>query len=470
MDMEISARANGVFEWMLSSAAASLTLAAMWIVALVLLGPSAYVTPLALLGVVAAASVVASAARGNHWALGGLLALCLVAPNIYYQYAPPPREAAFETAAGTTSAQNALRLILWGAMGVVACARWRQIAPLLKDDLIWPFAALGVIALASTLWSPVPAYTAAAALGFLSTLFFACVVAADLPPKSVFRIVFGSMALYFVITWGAVAIAPDLAWVAPWEEGHPYRLIGMSSHPNALAKDTASLICLAMALAIVHGRKSLGILAAVVGLIIIFEAESRTSLIALAVALLAAVATRRSLRFAAICSTCLLALALFLWSSGAAPDLNTILGGAGRDSNDSSEVLTLTGRTELWGLVWDKIEQSPILGYGFDAAEATLSKDWWGEPESQRAAHNIWLQAMLILGIPGVALLVFWQTRLLRRWFVDRESATRFLAPYVLVVGLTEAEIVTHPILPTLILFLAISLDARRLLNAELVQ
>jgi O-antigen ligase len=465
MDMETSARGNAVFEWTLSIAATSLTLAAMWIVALALLGPTAYVAPLALLGVVAAASIVASAARGNRWALGGLLALCLVAPNISFQ--TPPREAAFETAGETTSAQNVLRLILWAAMGVVACARWRQFVPLLKDDLIWPFAAFGVFALASVLWAPIPAYTAAAALGFLATLFFAYLIAADLPAKTVFRIFFGSTVLYFVITLGAVAVWPDVAWLAPWEDGRPYRLVGMSTHPNVLAKDAASFVCLATALAIMQGRKGLGILAAVVGLIIVFETESRTSLMALAVALLAPFVTRRSLRFAVISLTCLLALALFLWSLGAAPDLNTILGGAGRDSDDSSELLTLTGRTELWGFVWDKIQQSPILGYGFDAAEATLSKDWWGQAEAQHSAHNVWLQALLILGLPGAALLVFWQIRLLRRWLVDGESAMRFLTPYVLVVGLTEPEIVAHPTLPTLILFLAIALDAKRLVRVR---
>jgi len=60
-----------------------------------------------------------------------------------------------------------------------------------------------------------------------------------------------------------------------------------------------------------------------------------------------------------------------------------------------------------------------------------------------------------------------WRIRLLRRWFVDRESATRFLTPYMLVLGFTESEILSNPVLLTLAMFLGIALDAKRLVRVR---
>ena len=155
------------------------------------------------------------------------------------------------------------------------------------------------------------------------------------------------------------------------------------------------------------------------------------------------------------------AVALLALSAGFVPDLRAILDGASR-SSDASEILTLTGRTELWGFVWDKILEAPFFGHGFGAADAVLSPQWWGAPDASVGAHNTWLQSLLIVGVVGTIPFLWFHVELIRSFLVGRHSLTRFIAPYLLILGLTEVEIAAHPITLTIMTFLLVALEARR--------
>jgi exopolysaccharide production protein ExoQ len=84
----------------------------------------------------------------------------------------------------------------------------------------------------------------------------------------------------------------------------------------------------------------------------------------------------------------------------AATEPEAILHALGRDT-------TLTGRTELWGEVWNSIRVKPILGYGYGAFwESTSSESatirtalGWDAPHS----HNTVLDTWLDTGVIGVA-------------------------------------------------------------------
>lgn len=71
---------------------------------------------------------------------------------------------------------------------------------------------------------------------------------------------------------------------------------------------------------------------------------------------------------------------------------------------------TLTGRTDIWTVLADYIEQKPLLGYGYGAFWAPESDpgNWvrdalqWDAP----TAHNGWLEVTLALGFVGSAFLL----------------------------------------------------------------
>ena len=195
---------------------------------------------------------------------------------------------------------------------------------------------------------------------------------------------------------------------------------------------------------------------------IIIATRSRTSLgamlITLALPLLARPQVAKALALGVVATT---AAAMLAVAVGYVPDVMSLLDGASRNS-DASEILTLTGSTELWGFVWDKILQAPIIGHGFGAADMVLSREWWGPPDAIVGAHNTWLQSLLTVGLVGTIPFVCFHAELIRRWFANPNSLTRLMTPYLLILGMTEVEIAAHPVMLTVATLLIVAIDVRR--------
>ncbi|BAY61778.1 O-antigen polymerase [Calothrix brevissima NIES-22] len=80
-------------------------------------------------------------------------------------------------------------------------------------------------------------------------------------------------------------------------------------------------------------------------------------------------------------------------------NLNTLLGSIGKDA-------TLTGRGDLWPLIWDKIWQRPWVGYGFSGFWQGLDGEsasvWYASQWTPPNAHNGFLDLWLDLGLLGI--------------------------------------------------------------------
>lgn len=434
---------------------ASALMALVWMAVLSMVGPAGYLGPLGLLVAGASLWVIACAMQGRAWALAGILGFALVVPNVNFM-----PQGLHE--GPSLNAQTGLKLLLWASMGVVALARLPQFAPLMRDRAILAIGLFALAAIASTLWSVTPIYTAIGSIGFLAVLLFACAVAAELSEEALYRTIILSFVIYVAMNIAGAIALPEVAWLAPYGESDSPRLQGVSSHPNILGKEMASFICLFLPMAIAHGKKRTACLLTLVAFGIIIATRSRTSLgavlIALALPILVRPQVAKPLTWLVVAAT---GAALLAIAAGFVPDLQAILDGASR-SSDASEILTLTGRTELWGFVWAKILEAPFLGHGFGAADAVLSPQWWGAPDASVGAHNTLLQSLLIVGVVGTIPFVWFHVELIRRFFVDRHSLTRFIAAYLLILGLTEVEIAAHPIMLTITTFLLVALDARR--------
>ncbi len=426
-----------------------------WLVCLSLIGPAGYLAPLAVLAAGAALWILASAMKGRQWALAAMLGFALVVPNICFQ-----RQELHE--AVTINAQNGLKLLLWAAMGLVGLARLPRYRNLLNDRAIQCISLYGLVGAASTLWSPTAVYTAVGALGFLGAIMFCCAAAAELSEEAVYRTVVISFGLYAALNLAFGIVMPDVAWLSTLTEADAPRLQGVSSHPNILGKEMASFICLTLPLALAYGKKRTALVLVATAFAIIIATRSRTSLgamlITLALPLLARPQVAKALALGVVATT---AAAMLAVAVGYVPDVMSLLDGASRNS-DASEILTLTGRTELWGFVWDKILQAPILGHGFGAADTVLSREWWGQPDASVGAHNTWLQSLLTVGLVGTIPFVCFHAELIRRWFANPNSLTRLMTPYLLILGMTEVEIAAHPVMLTVATLLIVAIDVRR--------
>jgi len=83
------------------------------------------------------------------------------------------------------------------------------------------------------------------------------------------------------------------------------------------------------------------------------------------------------------------------------------------------DVTSLTGRTDIWKFAIAKIEQRPLIGYGFEVeGEIMKAHDfpiWWGpwEDGPRSSLHSDYLSKAVSLGIPA---LVFWVFFFIRPW------------------------------------------------------
>ena len=430
-----------------------------WLLSVIWFDQLALLVPIALSGSALGLWFLVQAALGRTWALALMTAFALIVPNISFI----ERDLSEST---NLDAQKGLKLVLWLAMGLVAAARWPHYKHLLGDRLVSAFLLFSLLASLSTLWSPTPAYTAAGGLSLVASLLFCCAIAAELPDEVFFKTIIGSMILYLALNLMAGLFLPAVSWALSLGDEDTYRLAGVASHPNVLAKEIASFICLAVPLAVMRDNRRLAIGLGALGFAIIVMTGSRTSLIAIvaAFAIPALFQTRQVLGPLVWGGTILVGTILVLMSTGLLSLPANLLGSMSR-GGDGSEILTMTGRTELWGFVWDKILQAPFLGHGFNTAQTVLSSDWWGQPDAAVGAHNMWLQSLLTLGIVGTIPFAYWHFTIakqgIKKGIKNSHDLSRHIGIYIFFLGLAEVGIAAHPSILTYAAFLAIARDAR---------
>jgi O-antigen ligase len=167
--------------------------------------------------------------------------------------------------------------------------------------------------------------------------------------------------------------------------------------------------------------------------------NSRANLVAVFMSVGLVLLRRRPvLLILAVMSVALGALALFI-----VPDnvLNDLVKQFSRNGS-AAEIMTLTGRTELWQFCLGKIMERPLFGYGYMAAEDIITRDFVSSSYGSTAnAHNMMIQTLFSLGFIGslpVVVIIGWQTWL----FIKRPDALRDTFAMMLIFsGLTEIEI-----------------------------
>jgi O-antigen ligase len=268
------------------------------------------------------------------------------------------------------------------------------------------------------------------ALGFVLWAFLSCAWADDLALTSKRLVSFGLLCLVALavvrrfslrqMVAGAVIctleyLVFNLAAELVHGTFHPltagYRFGGMQ-HPNSEGIELGPLVLSALAAAYVfpqHRRLCFGIMAAGSGFLLL--TGSRTSLFATLLGVLVfAVAGSSPRRRAALLpgmGALVFAVAL-LAAAGAIPVVEHALL-LGREDVISQDLTSFTGRTLLWEDVSPFMQQSPILGHGYNGFWtpdhiADISKqEKWGVPNS----HSTYVDYMLTLGIVGASLYTF---------------------------------------------------------------
>lgn len=360
--------------------------------------PALLVLPLALAGCAAAAIILLYACCGSAPATIAFLAVLIFVNDALFRVREP----------GDLGLdwQNAMKFALWAgaaAIGVGQLGRsWRLLRGLpVKLVLIW----LG-IDLLSSFYSASPSYSFSTAFGAGAMLLLAAALAEILTEKQALLTLALSLCAFVLAGWVVYYAIPALGR-SPFitaDGSIVERLSGLAGQANALG---CSLAVFLAATFLLWYRGHCGLLIVLplagIGLFTLLAADSRTSLLAILIGA-AAVMVRRSLW---VWGSSLLAGSVGAILIAAVP-LRTLLGFTSEfsRSGDPTEMVTLTGRTEIWAFVWDKIQLEPWFGYGYNSSKFILPL-FLGLPGlTVDEAHNTWLQNLLGTGVVGTAPLV----------------------------------------------------------------
>lgn len=299
----------------------------------------------------------------------------------------------------------------------------------------------------SIVWSAFPALTARRLLALLGSCVFAIMVAYYLDWSELGSVLRRSLGITIVVSALAVMVGSQLAFYTDFRGVE--RVTGIFGHPNALGRAMALAIPLfvTVLLSRVGSVKKVGagILLVLAGSLLLRTHSVGYMIVTAALLTLTVVMSLSRIRYPARLLAFMLPL-LVITSVIVVQNYETILTSIGRDS-------TLTGRTELWSVVWNSFLQRPWMGHGYSAfwvgALGPSSEVWasvhWQPPN----AHNGMLDVLLELGLIGaslVTLMFFASFRRLVRETGVRASEGPSIAPillaFVILGSLTDGRIV----------------------------
>jgi len=418
--------------------------------------PQHPVTAMAPFGIIAAAGfalVLIAAALGRRWAVAALLVFVIFGLNLSLR----------QRVSGETGLdwQNGLKLVTWMLIPLVCLANFPRLLASLREPTILLGALYGLLAIASGVWSLTPAYTIANALGFVAYLMLACLSVSVLGLAATLRLSALTLLAFVALGLAAAIVLPGAAWLPPSAFEASFRLRGLSGHPNVLGEQAAVLVTFAI---ICHRRGILGrwvfIAMLVTGFGTLIAADSRTSAAAaIAACILIELRERHYLRPMAALALVAGAVALPFIAIGGLPSIAPFLGSLSR-SGSATEIMTLTGRTELWAVASDLIARKPLLGWGFNGTEAlmvgSVGRNFAGDPVN---AHNMYVQTLLCMGVLG-SLPAFAFLGIAIKRMVTRPDAIRDqLVLLVLIIGVAEVGLFATPGLLTLAFFMVLAGD-----------
>jgi exopolysaccharide production protein ExoQ len=357
-------------------------------------------------------------------------------------------------------------------LSLVVCSKAMLSSPVPRAFLV--YASMATISMA---WSPLPLYAAGGAVALLSLALLAgACVNLDLPEWD--RVL---KWLFFVATAMAAA-SVILYFVAP-EYARDYvsagdgRLRGVTGSPNSLGP-IVGIGLIAGFHMLPTGKTRLQRWSLWAALAINSTAmlltNSRSALIAVIAAVVGAWLLKRFVAvFFALGS---LVVVAFAFVSGVAADLMHSAMSLVSRSDDPSEVLSFTGRTDIWMALLPVIADHPVLGYGLGSPRVVVENAYEG-PWGQRygESHNWLLETLVSFGLLGTIVLLVLMTLMVVQLSrssrqasleVHSRTALRFLV-FLLVAGLMEKGFAGMPNPPTVILALLAALVGSLQLIAE---
>jgi hypothetical protein len=312
----------------------------------------------------------------------------------------------------------------WVVLGVLAALlvlTGRADLQLLRRGPLYWFCALTVVALLSSALAPSPLLTA-----FRSVqLGIAAVLVISLGRRLEWLYLF--LCVFLAINWivfglGALGIGTHLTWIRPPHElfefhagsrDDVWRFCTAFGHPSQISI-VAAVVAVGLA-ARARGRAWL-IFGPVIAWCVLTNLMtiSRTGIAGMLLGFAVVAWDRRKLLPLTLLAG--IGLPLLLWSERAQ---DSIIRYIARGQNQK-EFATLTGRDTVFAEAWRRSVETSFIGEGFATGRTRLLAKSWGASH----AHNLFLQAITALGLPGLIIVTLVIVTFLREIWRLRRTET----------------------------------------------
>ncbi|MEH2167236.1 MAG: O-antigen ligase family protein [Nostoc sp.] len=352
--------------------------------------------------------------------------------------------------------------LIYAVTVILLVLRWKKTLYFLRKDF-WLYSLI-LLSAVSIIWSFEPSTTLKNSFSLINSSLFGLYFASRYSLKQQLHLLAWNFAIIIILSF-VFAIALPKYGIQSDLDGSKWR--GVFTHKNGLG---ARMVTSSMTFFILgyqtQRRSWLFWVAFSLSIILLRLSASGSSLVNLLIIILAFFTfqiSRWSYQFIVptLIMMATISQSLYFWLSS---NPNILFGAIGKDA-------TLTGRTELWPLVIDKIWKHPWLGYGYggfwqgwngESADIWLAAGW-----TPNHPHNGYLALCLDLGLLGLGVFFFgfWRSYL-QGFACVRSSKTAFdIWPlihmtFILLSSLTESNLVESNSL-TWILYVAASLSVK---------
>jgi O-antigen ligase len=350
-----------------------------------------FVPILCLLGI-AASGVAVLAATGSIPALIVVFAVLLFMTDGNFRVHP-------EMDAGLDW-QSVLKFVVWTTSGAIGIPLLRRGRSLIKD----PASALWLSYMGAASMSVFLAPSPTISFGYVVALFglyvFSFALVNRLSEVQILWTITLTLASFLVISWVVAYTVPDLGEIRDLSvDGFKMRMSGIAGQPVNLGSVCAIYLCAVFLLAWKqYTRLTTALLLAGLGLVTLSATDSRTALFGACAGILLVVSSRSGAALAGLG----LAMAIGFLLAFTFPISSNFLGSYFSRSGEASEVMTLSGRTQIWDFAWEKIVESPLLGWGYNSSREILAHHvGFADGLVVDNAHNLLLQNLLSVGLVG---------------------------------------------------------------------
>jgi exopolysaccharide production protein ExoQ len=327
--------------------------------------------------------------------------------------------------------------------------RWPKVLSLISHNLY--FLAFTLMAPLSVAWSAMPDSTLSGSIGLIGSMLFGLYLASRFSLKEQLRLISYAFLMVIILSVIFIVAVPKYGIMGGTHAGTPR---GVFTHKNGLGK--SMVLSNAVFLLILVGAKSgsekifawLGVTSSTV---LIFLSSSTGAILNGLILALAVILISQMLQFkpSALAFSTIL-LVLFSWATS-----TLIIDIATPILDFFDKDLTLTGRTDIWPAVIQKIQERPWLGYGFagfwhglqgESAHVIRTVRW-----DVVGAHNGFLDLMLAFGLSGMFffLLIVWSTLVKAISIVRIRFCPEYLWPtvfiaYMALVNFSESTLMSQ--------------------------